>query len=574
MTQEIWERFKSFYKEHGHLEMPPASVVPENDASVLFTTAGMQQFKGFYLKPETAPSVRIISCQPCVRTSDIEEVGDNTHLTVFEMLGNFSFGYPDCEHSYFKEEAIKLAWQFLTKELGIDTTRLHATYFYGDDKTPKDTESKELLKKITDLPEEKIYPQGREDNFWGPTGFEGPCGPTVEFHVDNVEIWNLVFNEFYFKDGKFTPLKYKGVDTGFGLDRVGHASVYENDCLAPLMQIIGQDGQRARIIADHIRAIAMTVKDGVRPLNKEQGYVLRRLIRRAIKAAVDIELPEVKFSALFAKTAQVWQKRYPEVGKKLDEIVNVFATEHQKYSQTIKKGSIELKRLFKEEPHRSWGKEAFYLYESFGLPPEMTYEDLVRLGVDLDLEKANTEYKEAEKTHQNLSRAGVGKFKGGLSGHLPEEVRMHTATHLLQAALRTVLGNHVFQKGSNITSERLRFDFSHPQKMTTEEIKESEHLVNQWISEGLKVTRTEMAKETAKKSGALGVFDRKYGDNVSVYTIGEDQSMVSKELCGGPHVANTRMIGRLKIVKEEASSAGVRRIKAILENSNIEVQSI
>ncbi len=570
-TGEVWERFKRFFEKNGHQLLPPASLVPENDASVLFTTAGMHQFKGYYLKPDLAPAARVITNQPAVRTTDIEEVGDETHLTAFEMLGNFSFGYPKKDGSYFKEEAINLAWQLLTKVYGFPKERMHATYFLGDNETPADLESKAILSKVTSLSEEDIRPQGREDNFWGPTGVEGPCGPTVEFYVDNVEIWNLVFNQFYAKKGKFTELEYQGVDTGAGLERVtatlnGKRSVYTIDVIAPLALVIGAaDSKPAKIIIDHVRAVAMLIKDGVLPSNKEQGYVLRRLIRRMLKSAEDIKLPPEKFKELFLVLAEVWGDRYPELREKREVIFSQFEKERKKYAEALRSGIKELKKLFLERPNRTWGREAFYLYESFGLPPEMAYEDLIKMGVKLDLEAAKREYRQAERSHQELSRAGIGKFKGGLAGHSPEEVRLHTATHLLLAALRKVLGDHVVQRGSNITPERLRLDFSHPEKVSPEEIAKVQELVNDWIKSGLLVSRQEMSKEKAFSSGAMGVFDQKYGGVVSVYTVGGEKEPVSKEICGGPHVQNSRMIGKLKIVKEEASSAGVRRIKAVLE---------
>jgi len=578
-TESVWQKFQDFFKKKGHLLRPAAPIIPENEASVLFTSAGMQQFKQYYLEPQKAPSPRIVSCQPCLRTTDIDEVGDETHLTIFEMLGNFSFGYPEVSGSYFKKETIEFAWEFLTKVLNIPPERLRVTYFSGDKEIPEDVESKKLLLQITGLPQTKILPRDREENFWGPTGESGPCGRTVEIQMDGIEIWNLVFNEFLYREGKFLPLKYLGVDTGAGLERLtallnNTFSVYEVDTLKPVEERIAVPSAKSRIIVDHLRAITHLIVVGVFPSNKEQGYVLRRLIRRTLKAGLDLQLREGIYKELFSLILSLWKDRYPSLQKKLPTILTVFEKEQQKYLKVLKEGIEEFQKLYQKDPNRDWGETAFYLYTSFGLPPEMTFEDVVKLRGQLDLESAWQGFREAERRHRETSRADLRRFKGGLAGYSPQEIRLHTATHLLQAALRRILGSHVVQKGANINPERLRFDFAHPHKLTEAEITKIEQLVNDWIEEGLPVEKVEMNKEEALKSGALGVFLERYTDKVFVYTIKDKDEIVSKEICGGPHVKNTRMLGRFKILKEESSSLGVRRIRATVEAGKILLKSI
>ena len=544
-SREIKQKFIQFFESRGHKRLPPAFLAPENDTSVLFNTAGMQQFKRFYLLPDEAPANRAITIQPCVRTSDIDEVGDATHLTFFEMLGNFSFGYPKKENSYFKKEAILWAWEFLTKELRIDKKRISATYFKGNDNILADKDSREILQSIDGL--EKIESQG-EDNFWS-LGTEGaPAGPTVEFYIDGVEIWNLVFNEYILKNGKYTPSEYQGVDTGMGLERLmmvlqGKKTVFETDIFSNLKSptfakaTAGKQSikvEDSRIIIDHLRAAEALAGEGLAPSNKEQGFILRRLIRRLI----------------------VVLKKY---SLKIDSLTQslIILKEAEKFNQTLEKGWRELNRLMKKG--QISGREAFDLFQSYGYPFELTRE----LAKDKNILIDKNDFQQEFTRHQKISRASQSKFRGGLATGGEIETRYHTANHLLLAVLRQVLGGHIQQKGSNITSERLRFDFSHPQKMTPDEIKKTEELVNEKIKDGLEVEMKELSLADAKASGATGVFDDRYGDKVKVYTIcDKNGALFSAEICGGPHIKNTSELGEFKITKEESSSAGVRRIRA------------
>lgn len=594
-VDEIAKAFLDYFAAHGHLVAESAPLLPENDASVLFTVAGMQQFKGFYLNPDTAPSKRIASVQPCVRTVDIDEVGDNTHATIFEMLGNFSFGYQpetngirrdgrmaislndDKNKPYFKEEAITLAWLFLTEKLGIDPARIHATYFEGDDVTPADEESPKLLKEITGLPDEKIIGLGRDETFWGPTGTEGPCGPTVELHVDGTEVWNLVFNQYYFKDGQYSELESQGVDTGMGLERLAFilqnaGNIYGIDSNAAILRAVKaaagiENEKAARIVTDHSKAAAFLLSENLEPSNKEQGYVLRRLIRRAIREGARLELRGEAYQTILEVAIHAYGERYPRLKNRQAEIIAKWQAEAAKFTATLLRGLSVLEKELTDNPN--YGQLSFFLFESYGFPLEQTLEELKERGVSFNQAEVEKVFNECLLAHQNLSKAGLEqKFKGGLAGHSEQEVRYHTATHLLNAALRTVLGEHVWQKGSNINPERLRFDFSHGAKMTEEEKAEVEKLVNGWIEANLPVAKRLLKFDEAKQSGAIGVFKDKYGDEVSVYEIGQGEGTISRELCGGPHVKNTGMIGRFKLGKEEASSAGVRRIKAVVEAQN------
>ncbi len=545
--------------------MPSSSLVPDGDPSVLFTTAGMQQFKPYYLGKKDAMadfnSLNTASSQKCIRTSDILEVGDASHLTFFEMLGNFSFG------GYFKEEAIRYAYEFIVNELGLEID--YVTVFAGDENVPFDKESYEIWKDF--VSEEKIKKFGREDNFWGPTGKEGPCGSTTEIYINGVEVWNIVFNEYYCReDGKLESLPQKGVDTGMGLERLSMmagktSTVFETDLFGHIIKEIEKvsgisyfdSGYEKvfRIIADHIKASVFILSDGVAPSNSERGYVLRRLIRRAVRHLKILNI-ESSFVIKAAKiVVEDYKDVYPDLLKKEVEITSELKAEEERYEETLKEG---IKQFEKFSRHGISGHDAFILFSTYGFPFEETFELAKEKGVKVDEEGFREEF----KRHQEVSRAGMEKkFKGGLSGTSPEEARLHTATHLLHKALREVLGEHVLQKGSNITPERLRFDFSYPEKMTPEELRKTEDLVNKKISEKLPVTAEEMTPEEAKGKGAIGVFDNKYGEKVKVYSIGD----FSKEICGGPHVLNTGELGHFKIKKEEAVSAGVRRIKAVLE---------
>lgn len=531
--------------------MPSSSLVPDDDSSVLLTTAGMQQFKPYYTGAKDPIKDfgvrRTASIQKSFRTSDIDSVGDETHDTFFEMLGNFSFG------DYFKETAIEWAWEFITKELKISPERCYVSVFAGDSDVPEDEESFNIWKSLG-LSDYKIKKCGREDNFWGPTGNEGPCGPTSEIYIDGVEVWNLVFNEYYqHPDKTLTFLKQKGVDTGMGLERLAMAvqnvsSIFETDLFKPLIET-------NRIMLDHSRAISFLISDGVIPSNKERGYILRRLMRRIMA------IRGVEFTALENLLKRV-VKEYKNFYNNLDEalILRVFKEENEKFQQAMRNGIRELEKIDNLN-----ATKAFNLFESYGL----TF-DVIKDIAGTKAENLNQADFDAEfKKHQELSRtASAGMFKGGLADASEATIKYHTAAHLMLAALRQVLGEQIAQKGSNITSERLRFDFSYSQKMTPEEIKRVEDTVNEKIKENLPVKMEEISIEEAKATGATGVFESKYGERVKVYSIGPSTSLgppFSREICGGPHVEHTGVLGKFKIVKEESSSAGIRRIKAMLE---------
>lgn len=557
---DLREKFLKFFGERGHKVIPSASLVPENDPSVLFTTAGMQQFKRYYLFPDEAPAARVTTCQKCLRTGDIDEVGDESHLTFFEMLGNFSFGYPDKGESYFKEEAISYAWEFLTEILKIDKSRIYATYFSGDKNVPEDIISKEILQTIDGL--KKIKPQGFKDNFWS-LGTEGsPGGPTVEFYVDGIEVWNLVFNHFVFKNGEYLESDQKGVDTGMGLERLAAViqdkrDVYETDIYEPIIKKIeeisgkkyNENKKAFRIIADHVRAATALISDGVLPSNKDRGYVLRRLIRRAIVQGEKLGIDD-KFIQNFSAD---------------NGIVSELVKEETKFRKTLKDGlrQFEIAVSWSDESVKRTldGDKLFNLYQTYGFPPELSLEIANDRDIEINpnaLEVFNTKLHK----HQEISRsAAAGKFKGGLADNKVETMRLHTAAHLLLAALRQVLSPEVSQKGSNITEERLRFDFNWPEKLSAGQISEVEKIVNEKIAQNLVVKMDEMSLEETKQFGATGVFDDRYGEKVKVYSIDK----FSCEICGGPHVEKTGELGKFKIIKEESSSAGIRRIKAILE---------
>ena len=580
---DIRNKYLKFFEKYGHAVIPSAPVIPENDPSVLFTTAGMHPLVPYLLGEKHPAGTRLTDYQKCLRTVDIDEVGDNRHLTYFEMLGNWSLG------DYFKEESIAMSYEFLTKELEIPAEKLSVTCFAGDEDAPRDTVSFECWKKVG-IPESRIYFFGKDDNWWI-AGEEGPCGPDTEMFYDTgkpacsedcnpscgcgkyVEIWNNVFMEYFKdKDGKYTKLQQKNVDTGLGLERMamllqGKETPFEIELFAPVMnrlQELQQNDsiQSRRIVAEHLRSSIMIISDGGRPSNVDRGYILRRLLRRMTrhlnKLAIDLnrlpEMIEVSITAL--------KEMYPELVQKKEMICSVIIEEKDKFMKTLAKGEKEFEKavskLKQENKTKIDAQTVFNLYETYGFPPEMTVELATENGMEVEME----EFDQLFKAHQAKSRMGSeAKFKGGLASTGEEEVKYHTATHLLNAALKVVLGEHVHQKGSNITAERMRFDFSHPAKMTPEEKQKVEDLVNEWIQAGLDVTSEEMPKEEAVKSGAECMFIEKYPDMVTVYSIGE----ISKELCGGPHVTNTAKLGHFKIKKEEASSSGVRRIKAILE---------
>ncbi len=580
---DIRNKYLKFFEKHGHTIIPSAPVIPENDPSVLFTTAGMHPLVPYLLGEKHPAGNRLTDYQKCIRTVDIDEVGDNRHLTYFEMLGNWSLG------DYFKEESIAMSYEFLTKELQIPAEKLSVTCFAGDGDAPRDTVSYECWKKAG-IPEERIYFFGKDDNWWI-AGEEGPCGPDTEMFYDTgkpvcnencnpscgcgkyVEIWNNVFMEYLkSKDGKYSKLQQKNVDTGLGLERMtmllqGKQTPFEIELFAPVMEKLAelqnQDFiQSRRIVAEHLRSSMMIINDGGRPSNVERGYILRRLLRRMTRHLNKLQINLEKLPELIDVSIEALQEMYPELLKNQQNIKNVMIEEKDKFMKTLAKGEKEFEKIVTklkaEGKHKLDTQTVFNLYETYGFPPEMTLE----LAEENEMQVEMTDFDKLFQEHQAKSRMGSeAKFKGGLASNGEEETKYHTATHLLNAALKVVLGQHVHQKGSNITAERMRFDFSHPAKMTPEEKQQVEDLVNNWIAEELEVTAEEMPKEEALQSGAECMFIEKYPDRVTVYSIGE----ISKELCGGPHVKNTKELGHFKIQKEEASSSGVRRIKAILE---------
>lgn len=549
----IREKFLQYFQSKGYVVQPASSLVPENDPSVLFTTAGMQQFKDFYSHPSEAPASAVVTVQPVIRTSDIAEVGDDTHLTSFEMLGNFRFG--EAEAYEMKERAIKEAWQFVNLELGVEKERVHATVFRGDDTTPADTDSEKVWTELG----VRVEKAGREDNFWGPTGDEGPCGPTSEIYIDGVEVWNLVFNQYYKdREGTFAELENQGLDTGSGLERLaatlqGKTSVWQIEPFSNWVKLVDPEKEyESRIIVDHLRAALFLISAGIEPSNKGRGYILRRLIRKVSFLESNPQIPATILTGIRTFYSQQYQLL------DLEEVLVVYKKEHEQFEKNLARAKAHLQRWIdtnSEKDERSITELAFYMYESFGFPKELVIEYLVAQGFSVDAGYFEKLFAE----HQEISRAGLaGQFKGGLADHEPQTIKHHTAHHLLLAALQNVLGNEVVQKGSNVTSERLRIDFSFNRKLTDEELKEIEAIVNAKIAEDLPVVQEEMSKDEALATGAQAEFGAKYGDTVSVYTIGD----FSKELCGGPHVKKTGELGRFEILKEEASSQGVRRIKA------------
>ena len=586
---EIRNKYLNFFKNHGHVVIPSAPLIPENDPSVLFTTAGMQPLVPYLLGEPHPAGTRLTDYQKCVRTNDIDEVGDNRHLTYFEMLGNWSLG------DYFKEEAIAMSYEFLTKELGINPEKLSVTCFAGDEDAPRDMEAFNAWKKAG-IPEERIYYFGKDDNWWI-AGETGPCGPDTEMFYDTgkpkcspecnpscgcgkyVEIWNNVFMEFY-KDenGKYSKLKQHNVDTGLGLERMtmlleGKETPFETELFAPIMdklvelQKVDNIASR-RIVAEHLRSSMMIICDGGRPSNVDRGYILRRLIRRMVRHMNKLQISLDELSTLIDINVENLKEMYPALEANKETIKNVILEEKDKFVKTLEKGEKEFAKevgQVKEQGENIVpGKVVFRLYDTYGFPPEVTEELATENGMKIDKEGFDKLFKE----HQEKSRAGSEqKFKGGLASTGEMETKYHTATHLLNAALKQVLGSHVHQRGSNITAERMRFDFSHPAKMTDEEKQKTEDLVNEWITEAIPVEHLEMKKDDAIKMGAEAMFIEKYGDIVSVYKIGD----VSIELCGGPHVSNTSELGHFKIKKEESSSSGIRRIKAILDLSLIHI---
>ena len=574
----------NFFVGKGHVQIPSAPVVPENDPSVLFNTAGMQPLVPYLMVQKHPLGTRLCDYQKCIRTNDLEEIGDKTHHTFFEMLGNWSLG------DYFKKEAISWSFEFLTSVLNIPVEKLAVTVFKGDETIPRDEESANTWKSLG-IPEERISYLGKDDNFWI-AGEAGPCGPDSEmffwrsndpipevFDTEDerwVEIWNDVFMQYNKStNGTITELPKKNVDTGMGVERVtaileGVNDNYESSIWKDVIELISKisnlpyngNEQSMRIIADHLRTSVFISADyaGVKPSNIGQGYILRRLIRRSIRHAkkLGIDVSSNWEQEIASLIISKYEKYYSELTDNKNTVLEVLKNEKEKFNRTLEKGLREFEKVTRDNKDID-ATTAFRLYDTYGFPIELTVELAKERNLNVDEEG----FKEKFKAHQELSRtASAGQFKGGLSGNNEIETKYHTATHLLNAALKVVVNKDVHQKGSNITDERMRFDFSCDHKLSDEEKQKIEDLVNEWIKEGLPVTVEEMSKEDAIKSGAECMFIEKYPDIVTVYTIGDN---ISKELCGGPHVKNTNELGHFKIVKEEASSAGVRRIKAILE---------
>ena len=591
-ADDLRKMYIDFFVSKGHCQISGASLIPENDPTVLFTTAGMHPLVPYILGAEHPQGKRLTDYQKCIRTGDIDSVGDPHHLTFFEMLGNWSLG------DYFKEEAIEYSYEFLTKVLEIDPEKISVTVFAGDAEVPRDEVAAKKWESLG-IPKERIYYKGREDNWWGPAGETGPCGPDSEMFYDTgrekcgpdcqpgcscgkyFEIWNDVFMGYKKEsDGTYHEMERKCIDTGMGIERTvavlnGKKSVYETEIFSGLLRGIeslcgkkyGDDEEydkSMRIIADHTRTSVFILGDqkGIAPSNVGQGYILRRLIRRAIRHAKKLGIDKPFLSDLSKIVINQYGEAYPELKEHVEFIDKELVKEEEKFSDTLVKGEREfakmLPNLLKGNSRVISGRLAFKLYDTYGFPIELTEELAKENGFSVDIKGFN----EAFSKHQELSRAGAEQqFKGGLADHSEQTTALHTATHLLHAALRKVLGTHVGQKGSNITAERLRFDFTHPEPMTKEQIKEVEDLVNEQIKRDLKVTVETMTLEEARESGAIAFFDSKYGEKVTVYTIGD----FSKEVCGGPHVTHTGDMGHFRILKEQSSSAGVRRIKAVLE---------
>ena len=589
-SADLRAMFLKFFQDHGHAVISSASVIPENDPTVLFTTAGMHPLVPYLMGQKHPAGTRLTDVQKCVRTGDIEDVGDFSHLTFFEMLGNWSLG------DYFKKEMIPWSWEFLTSEkyLGLPKDRLAFTVFAGDQDCPRDDESADLWRSCG-VADDHIFYLPKENNWWGPAGVTGPCGPDTEMFIITdkepcgpdcspacscgryLEIWNDVFMQYNKKeDGTFEPLAQKNVDTGMGLERTicvlnGKKSVYETDLFENILGKIAELSGKTygsdeattkafRIIADHMRTSTFIMGDdrGVSPANVDQGYVLRRLIRRAVRYGMEIGMPD-GFTGEIAKVIiEQYKDVYPELKRNEAFVLEQLALEETRFAKTLKQGNREFEKLAQRvKDGRIDGESAFHLYDTYGFPVEMTCELAKDAGLTVDMEG----FKECFKKHQATSQAGAEqRFKGGLADHSAQSARLHTATHLLHAALRKVLGDEVAQKGSNITAERLRFDFSFGRKMTKEEIAEVERLVNEAIDAHAPIVCEEMTVPEAKAQGAIGLFANKYGENVKVYTMGS----YSKEICGGPHATNTGDLKSFKIQKEESSSAGVRRIKAVI----------
>jgi len=583
---KLKKMYLEFFQKNGHKVIANASLIPENDSTALFISAGMHPLVPYLLGQPHPSGKKLVNVQKCLRTSDIDEVGDNFHLSFFEMLGNWSLG------DYFKQESIRWSYEFLTSKewLNIDEKKLFVTVFAGDEKVPRDTDSARIWEELG-FPKEKIFYLPREDNLWGPIGNTGPCGPDTEMFYDTGkepcgseckpgcscgkfnEIWNNVFMEYNrTPDGEYELLEQKNVDTGMGVERTvavlqGKDNVYETEIFVPIInrikeladieEISADQIRSVRIICDHSRAATFLLAEGIVPLNVEQGYVLRRVIRGAIRHGKLIGIEEEFLSVLSQIIIETYSEDYPHLKSNEDFIVTELEKEYKRFSNTLARGLNRFNRIARIKKKID-GKDAFLLYQSFGFPIEITKE----LGQENDIFVDVDGFHEEFEKHQKVSRVSADKkFGSGLADTAEDTVKLHTATHLLNEALRQVLGKDIIQKGSNITHERLRFDFNFDRKLTDEEIKDVEELVNRQIKKALPVKRIETTLDEAIKMGSQAVFEQKYGEKVSVYSIGD----FSMELCSGPHVKNTRELGRFKIIKEEGISAGVRRIRAVLE---------
>ncbi len=592
-ADQLRDKYLTFFSSKGHAVISGASLIPENDPTVLFTTAGMHPLVPYLLGQPHPAGTRLTDVQKCVRTGDIDAVGDSCHLTFFEMLGNWSLG------DYFKKEAITWSYEFLTAELGFSPEQISVTVFEGEEGIPRDDESIAIWRSLG-IPRERIYPLPRSDNWWGPAGTSGPCGPDTEMFINTgrdacsadcrpgchcgkyIEIWNDVFMQYNkTADGQYVPLAQHNVDTGMGVERTicmmnDCATVYETELLAPLIAAIRDmtlaappDDERRiraeRIIADHMRTAVFILGDpkgGVKPGNVGANYVLRRLIRRSVRYAKMLGIETGYTEKLARIVIENYRHVYPELDANRDSIIEELTAEESRFEKTLAAGQREFDKvaeaLNKHGQTTLSGRTAFKLYDTYGFPLEFTEELAAEQGLTVDREG----YDNAFSKHQELSKAGVGNFKGGLADNTVATTRLHTATHLLHRALQIVLGEHATQKGSNITPERLRFDFSHPSKMTHEEIQRVEEIVNEQIRCNLPVTSATMTIEEAQTKGATALFATKYGEQVKVYAAGD----FCMEVCGGPHAATTGELGGFKIQKEESSSAGVRRIKAVISN--------
>jgi len=593
-SKEIRQKFLDFFEKKGHKIVPSSSLIPA-DPTVLFTTAGMQIFSPYLAGEKDVlkdfKTRHLVSCQKCFRTNDIEKIGDDTHHTFFEMLGNWSIG-EDKKTGYFKEGAISYAWEFVTKKLKLDKDKIWITIFRGNKDIPKDEESKKIWIKLG-IPEEKIKEFGEEDNLWGPVKDIGPCGPTTEIHYDRgekfgcgdencgpncskckriIELWNLVFMEYNKgEDGSFKSLPHRNVDTGAGFERIvavlqNKPSSYETDLFEPIIREIEKISsinyldrkEDFRVLADHIRASVFLASEGIVPSNLERGYILRRLLRRAICISKSLRLQEQSIIHLAQKVTEIYKKIYPELQSKQAEILTILENEEEKFGKSLMTGINITGSAF--DSGNITGEQAFDIYQTYGCP----LESIEKIAAEKGRKIINKQsFYEAQKKHQEISRAGADKKFGGVGKEATyEATKLHTATHLLQAALRKILGEEIHQMGSDITSERLRFDFSFNRKITFEEIKKIQDIINQKIKEDLIVKREEMGYKEAIESGALAFFKEKYPERVSVYSV----NSFSKEICAGPHVKRTSELGKIKIIKEESSGAGVRRIRAVLKS--------